>query len=484
MTTYIIRRLFQALGVVIVSTMVIFLILNLAPGGPLSGLRLGAGDIKNRVSEAQVRQLQNYLGIDRPLSLQYLAWMIGDDWVGANWMYVGLERYQVTPKESVRFWTDPGVAHIKPNYDIWMRGTESPSGVIEASYIEAKPKGDRPADLLGGRVERVAGPDLDVTLADNRKVSVKTGPDTQFVIPNVEPRPADGNWVNISGLTGAYGLLGPWAGYHGEKAGVVRFDWGTSWSLARGQPISVIIESRLGNTLVLMTLATLLSVLVGIPIGIYSAVRQYSKADYAITTFSFFGSSMPVFWFGMMMILVFSYGFQGLGLPFLPAGGVDSVRAAPEGSLLNLLGSQPGDLLDRLLHLIMPTMVLSLLYLASWSRFMRSSMLEVLRQDYVRTARAKGLRERLVIYKHALRNALIPVVTIIVLDIPGIFSGAIVTESVFNYKGMGRLYFEALGRSDWPIVMVLLLITTVLVVLSTLLGDILYTVVDPRIRFH
>jgi len=115
---------------------------------------------------------------------------------------------------------------------------------------------------------------------------------------------------------------------------------------------------------------------------------------------------------------------------------------------------------------------------------MRSSMLEVLRQDYVRTARAKGLRERLVIYKHALRNALIPVVTIIVLDIPGIFSGAIVTESVFNYKGMGRLYFEALGRSDWPIVMVLLLITTVLVVLSTLLGDILYTVVDPRIRFH
>ncbi len=115
---------------------------------------------------------------------------------------------------------------------------------------------------------------------------------------------------------------------------------------------------------------------------------------------------------------------------------------------------------------------------------MRSSMLEVLRQDYVRTARAKGLRERTVIYKHALRNALIPVVTIVVLQIPGIFGGAILTETVFNYKGIGLLFFQALGRNDWPVVMILLLITTMLTVLSTLLGDILYTVIDPRIRFH
>jgi peptide/nickel transport system permease protein len=127
--------------------------------------------------------------------------------------------------------------------------------------------------------------------------------------------------------------------------------------------------------------------------------------------------------------------------------------------------------------------MLSLLYMAGWSRYMRSSMLEVLRQDYVRTARAKGLIERVVITKHALRNALIPIITIVVLQIPSLFGGAILTETVFSYPGIGRLYFEALGQSDWPVVMAILFITAILVVVSTLLGDVLYTVVDPRIRF-
>ncbi|HKZ84484.1 MAG TPA: ABC transporter permease subunit [Anaerolineae bacterium] len=484
MTAYIIRRLIQAFFVVIAATIVIFLLLNAAPGGPLSGLRIGSTDAKERVSEAQIRQLENLLGIDKPIGLQYLAWVIGDDWMGADWMYAGLERYPASAKTAVRFWVDPGVAHIKPNYDIWVRGTETTPGEIHAVYIEAKPRGQRPDDMLGAKVEKVLSPNLEVTVGGTRKALIITTPETAFVIPGVDPRPEEGSWINISGLTGAYGLLGQWAGYHGEKAGVARMDWGTSWSVANGQPVSAIVESRLSNTLVLMISATLLSLFVGIPIGVYSAVHQYSKADYAITTFSFFGTSMPVFWFGMMMILVFSYGFRGLGLPFMPAGGVESVRPAPEGSLLNLLGSQPGDLIDRFAHVIMPTIVLSLLYLAGWSRFTRSSMLEVLRQDYVRTARAKGLRERIVVYKHALRNALIPVVTVVVLQIPGIFAGAILTETVFNYKGMGRLYFESLGRSDWPLVMIILLIFTVLTVLSTLLGDILYTMIDPRIRFH
>jgi peptide/nickel transport system permease protein len=128
-------------------------------------------------------------------------------------------------------------------------------------------------------------------------------------------------------------------------------------------------------------------------------------------------------------------------------------------------------------------MMLSLASLASWSRFMRSSMLEVLRQDYVRTARAKGLTERMVIMKHAARNALIPIVTIVVFAIPNIFSGAVLTETVFNYPGMGRLFINALGRDDWPIVMAFLFISAILVVIATLIGDILYTIVDPRIRF-
>ncbi len=131
----------------------------------------------------------------------------------------------------------------------------------------------------------------------------------------------------------------------------------------------------------------------------------------------------------------------------------------------------------------MPLLVLTFFNMAGWSRFVRTSMLEVLRQDYVRTARAKGLMERIVIYKHTLRNALIPFVTILVLTIPGIFSGAIITETVFAWPGMGRLYFDALSRSDWPIALAFIFITAVLTVFALLLGDILYTVVDPRIKY-
>jgi peptide/nickel transport system permease protein len=205
--------------------------------------------------------------------------------------------------------------------------------------------------------------------------------------------------------------------------------------------------------------------------------------DYAVTTFAFFGSAMPVFWFGLMLILIFSYGFKQIGLPYFPSGGTQLVRESSPGSLLALTNTAPGSVVDRLVHIILPSAMLSLAYLAGWSRYMRSSMLEVLRQDYVRTARAKGLIERVVIIKHALRNALIPIITIIVFTIPGIFGGATLTETIFSYPGIGRLYFNALNANDWPVVMSILFISAVLVVFATLLGDILYTVVDPRIRF-
>jgi peptide/nickel transport system permease protein len=231
-----------------------------------------------------------------------------------------------------------------------------------------------------------------------------------------------------------------------------------------------------------MATVTILSLVIAIPIGIISAVKQYSKLDYAVTTFSFFGISMPVFWFGLLMIMLFTLQFQKWGLPYFPSGDVFTTRVTP-GSIQAVLGIVPYTMADRIVHLILPVTVLTLLYLAGWSRFMRSSMLEVLRQDYVRTARAKGLLERTVIAKHATRNALIPLVTIVVLQIPGIFSGAIVTETIFNYPGMGRLFIDALSRDDWPIVMAILFISAILVVVATLVGDILYTVIDPRIRF-
>jgi peptide/nickel transport system permease protein len=266
------------------------------------------------------------------------------------------------------------------------------------------------------------------------------------------------------------------------RGGVIRWDWGQSWSLARGQTVTSVIGSRVSNTLILMTSVTVISLLIALPIGIISAVRQYSRLDYAVTTFSFFGISMPVFWFGLLTIILFGVKFQEWGLPFFPTGDVFTTRVI-SGSIQDMLSIQPYSLADRIIHLVLPVSVLTLLYLAGWSRFMRSSMLEVLRQDYVRTARSKGLQERLVILKHAARNALIPLITIVVFQIPGIFSGAIITETIFNYPGMGRLFIDSLNRDDWPIVMALLFITAILVVLATLIGDILYTIVDPRIRF-
>jgi peptide/nickel transport system permease protein len=266
----------------------------------------------------------------------------------------------------------------------------------------------------------------------------------------------------------------------------LRGDLGVSWNVARGSPVADVLLSRLRNTLILMTSATIISLLVAIPIGIISAVKQYSRLDYFVTTFSFFGTAMPVFWFGLMMIILFGGNqsplYKAFGFPYLPTGNVILVRDPLPGSLLELLNATPGSALDIVVHAILPTIVLSLLYMAGWSRFMRTAMLEVLRQDYVRTARAKGLRERVVILKHAMRNGLIPLITIVVFQIPGIFGGATITETVFNWPGMGFLYVHALGATDYPVAMAFLFISAVLVVIAALIGDILYTIVDPRIR--
>lgn len=267
----------------------------------------------------------------------------------------------------------------------------------------------------------------------------------------------------------------------GERHGVLRGDWGESWKVAQSQEVMMLIKSRLSNTLILMGTSLFLSLAVAVPIGIFSAVKQYSKLDYMVTMGSFVGLSMPVFWFGIMLIILFGLKFKEWGLPYLPTGGVAAVRTYEIPGLGTI---QPGTLLDRVLHLLMPTVVLSLLYMASWSRFTRASMLEVLRQDYVRTARAKGLIERIVIAKHALRNALIPVITIIALQLPGLFTGAIMTETVFAYTGMGRLYYESMTQSDWPIVMAILFITAILYVLSSLMADVTYAVIDPRIQYN
>ena len=261
-------------------------------------------------------------------------------------------------------------------------------------------------------------------------------------------------------------------------SGVLTGYLGKSAYMAEGKAVVEIMGERIGNTLILAVLSTLIAIIIAVPLGILSAVKQYSRLDYSVTAVSFVGLAMPSFWFGLMLIVflaVLPYQWrQQFGwewLPYLPTG------QASDGQ------EYEGNLINRLWHLVLPVFVLSFLNIAGLSRFVRASLLEVLRQDYVRTAWAKGLSQRVVIVKHALRNALIPVITIITLGLPALFSGAIITETVFNYVGMGKLYFDAVNFFDIPIVMGFLLIITALIILSNILADVLYAVADPRIRF-
>ena len=271
-----------------------------------------------------------------------------------------------------------------------------------------------------------------------------------------------------------------------SSRGILRGDFGRSTTVRIGQPVFEELMSRLPATLELGIGSLLLSLLIGVPIGIIGAVRQYSRFDYFVTSLSFIGSAMPVFFFGILLILIFSVTPVLLAdtypwIPRLPSGSREAVRDYAIASWLPNV--EAGSFTDRALRLIMPLFVLTFFNTAQWSRFVRSSMLEVLRQDYVRTARAKGLVERIVIMKHALRNALIPFVTILVLSLPGIFAGAVITETIFAWPGMGRLFLDALTRSDYPIALAFIFIIGLLTVIATLLGDLLYTLVDPRIKF-
>jgi len=233
------------------------------------------------------------------------------------------------------------------------------------------------------------------------------------------------------------------------------------------QPVVELIKQRLPMTLVLMFTAEIIVVSISLILGTISAVKQYSLLDNVITTLSFIGYSMPIFFIALGLMLIFSVQFKAWGLPNLPTG-ADIWDPKKPAELIR--------------HMILPVTCLVIITTAGYSRFLRSSVLEVLGQDYVRTARAKGLRERKVLYKHTLRNAILPFVTLIGLDIPFLIAGALVTESVYTWPGMGRLFWEYAQRGDFPVVNGVLLLVSVLVVLFTIITDVLYTFIDPRIR--
>jgi peptide/nickel transport system permease protein len=252
-------------------------------------------------------------------------------------------------------------------------------------------------------------------------------------------------------------------------AGVTHGDFGRS--MIDGSLVSSHIFDRLPATLELTITAILLGVLISIPLGVTGALRRGSKIDHALTAMSVGGFAIPAFWLGLLLILVFSVQLQAWGLPFLPSGGVTTP------------GTGGGDLLDRIIHLVMPATVLSFVYLSIWSRFTRSSMLEVLSQDYVRTARAKGMSERRVVYLHALRNAVIPLVTLVGLELPALVSGGLVVEVVFSWPGIGKLLYERAIQTDYTTVLGITTFAALLVVAGNLLADILYALLDPRIRY-
>ena len=346
MGRYIARRLLQAIPMLLLLSIFLFALVNLAPGGPL------AGHSRTRhIRPERVEMLKRQLGLDQPLAMQYVIWLVGNDWMEVD---------------------------------------------------------------------------------------------------------ADGDGVAES---------------RGERRGILRGDFG--FSFRTRQPVLDEIGQRLGNTVYLMTVTLLIVAVIAIPVGVLSAIKQYSWFDISVTTLSFMGQAIPEFWLGMILILVFYVWLKNplTGEPLLPAGGMQSLAA----------GFSLG---DRIRHLILPVTMGAVGWVAWYSRFLRSGMLDVIHQDFIRTARAKGLRERAVMYRHALKNALIPLVTIFALDIPYIFAGSLYVELIFSWPGMGRLYYQAAEGRDYPLLMAILIIGAGFTVFANLLADVAYAWLDPRIRYE
>jgi peptide/nickel transport system permease protein len=345
MAQYIVRRLLQAIPMLLLVSIVLFVLVNLAPGGPMS-----AYSRTNRIPEEKREAIRRSFGLDQPLPVQYIVWLVGNDWMAID---------------------------------------------------------------------------------------------------------SDGD-----GLTDSYGT----------RKGVLRGDFGFSYK--NREPVLGQILDRLPNTIYLMGITLIAVAIVAIPVGILSAVKQYSAFDLIATTLSFMGQAIPEFWLGLILILIFYLTLSNplTGESLLPAGGMYTI-------------GEDFSIGDRIRHLILPVSMGMVGWVAWYSRFLRSSMLEVINQDYIRTARAKGQVERKVLFKHALKNALIPLVTMFALDFPYIFSGSLYVELLFSWPGMGRLYYSAATSRDYPILLAVLIIGAAIVIVSNLMADIAYGFLDPRVRY-
>jgi peptide/nickel transport system permease protein len=256
---------------------------------------------------------------------------------------------------------------------------------------------------------------------------------------------------------------------YGQRTGILRGDFGMS--IRYNRPVTQVIGDFLPNTLLLGVSSFIITIIFGLIFGIVAALRQYSWIDNVITTISFITFSFPIFLVALLSVLLFSILFKQWGLPYLPVQGMYEVRG--EKTILEVAR-----------HMILPVMSIAVINIAGYSRFIRASMLEVIHSDYVRTARAKGLGNQRVVYLHAFKNAALPLITLIGLNFPFILSGAVVTETIFAWPGMGRLFIESLNFLDSPVLIISVMMTAVAVVFCQLLTDIVYAWVDPRIRYE
>ena len=342
---YVVRRLLQAIPLMLIISIVLFTLVNLAPGGPLSG----RGQSK-RMRPEQIAMLKRQFGLDQPVYKRYIFWLVGNDWTKVD---------------------------------------------------------------------------------------------------------TDGDGIKES---------------YGQGKGILRGDFGMSYRTRK--PVIEAIQAAFKNTAYLMSVTLVVVAIIAIPVGVISAVKQYSIFDILVTTLSFVGQAIPEFWLGLILILIFYVWLKNplTGDSLLPPGGMYTQGAA-------------FSLIDWTKHLILPVTMGVVGWVTWYSRFLRSSMLDVIHQDYVRTARAKGLKLSKVYYKHALRNALLPLVTIFALDLPYIFAGSLYVEILFSWPGMGRLYYQAAIDRDYPTLMAILTIGTLAVILANLLADIAYAKLDPRIHY-
>lgn len=282
------------------------------------------------------------------------------------------------------------------------------------------------------------------------------GPTQIFISPGMSPEAAQVQARNLGLDKPVHIQYIRWLG------GLLQGDLG--YTFKNHIPVGQILWPTVGNTMVLMGAAWILSMLIAIPWGIYNSTAEYGFSDQTASFISYIGFAMPTFWFGILLQQLFS-----LRLDWLPLSDMWTM-------------GKEGDIGDLFMHLVLPVTVLTLGFLAAYVKYSRASMLEVLEQDYIRTARAKGVKERRVVFRHALRNALIPIITILGLDLSVLVGGAALTESVFNWPGMGRLFVEMALAREYSVLMAITIVVAVMVVLGNLIADILYAIVDPRVQ--